>query len=150
MTRADKIKNIELVLQIRLNRSPVAVPEFSFDPQYSGLQGPHINIVTSQYEGTVYVEFEGSMVRFETYGYTHRFTDVPRFLEFIEQSLTTPLHAIFQLAKTLGGKTLGNTIVLRKGEQSYYITEVPNGFMLHAGSEKMLMSSADIIGLIGG
>lgn len=150
MTRADKIKNIELSLQVRLNQSPATPQEFSYDPQYSGLNGPHINIVTPQYEGTAYVEFEGSMVSFETYGYTHRFTDIPRFLEFFEQSLTTPLHAIFQLAKSLGGKTLGNTIVLRKGEQSYYITEVPNGFMLFAGSEKMLMSSADIIGLIGG
>jgi hypothetical protein len=145
MNRSQKIHNIDLALQLAHTNHG---GDFSHEAVYTGLIGPHVNIKTPQYEATVTVEHEGSIVKLETYGYVHRFADLPKFLEFFSETVKEPSHAVAELARSIGGKTMGKSVVLRQGKISYYIQETDGGFIVHANNDKIFMSGADIVAMV--
>ncbi len=145
MNRSQKIHNIDLALALMSKD----FPDVKHTPVYTALEGPHINITTAQFEAKVTVEFEGSIVKFNTYGYVHRFADLPKFISFFQQTVKTPNEAIAELAHAIGGKTMGDAIVLRSEPLSYYIHETSGGYTVHANNDKIFMSGDDIKAMLG-
>lgn len=144
MSRAQKIRNIELALQLK---KPANV---KLATSMTSLIGPNIVIETPQYTGTVTVDMGASnIVRFDTYGYVHRFANSGDFLAFFERTLQSPLHAIHTLCGEVGGRTMGNTIILNHNGSAYYIVEVKGGFEVNVNNEALHMSYADIVKLLG-
>lgn len=145
MNRSQKIHNADLALQlVHTNHGG----DFNHEPVYTGMIGPHINITTPQYEATVTVEHEGSIIKLNAYGYVHRFADLPKFLSFFEETVKEPTQAVKELAHNIGGKTMGKAVVLRQGKVSYYIREADNGFMVHVNNDKIFMSGSDIVDMV--
>lgn len=143
MSRAQKIKNIELALELD-NTSNVR-----HATSYTSLIGPNIVIETPQYTGTVTVEQGASnLVRFDTYGYVHRFANAGDFIIFFRNTLKTPLHAVHKLCELVGGRTMGNSIVLNRNGSTYYIVEVRSGFEVNVNNETIHMSFDDIAKLL--
>lgn len=145
MNRSQKIHNVDLALQLAHTNHG---GDFSHEAVYTGMIGPHVNVKTPQYEATVTVEHEGSIIKFNTYGYMHRFADLPKFLQFFEETVKEPTLAVKELASSIGGKSMGSALVLRQGKISYYIREVENGFMLHVNNDKIFMSGSDIVEMV--
>lgn len=145
MNRSQKIHNIDLALQLAHTNHG---GDFHHDAVYTSLIGPHIEIKTPRYEAIVTVEFEGSIVKLDTYGYVHRFADLPKFLQFFEETVKEPHSAVAELARSIGGKTMGKYVVLRHGKITYFIQEVDGGFMVHANNDKIFMSGADIVAMV--
>lgn len=145
MNRSQKIHNIDLALQLAHKNHD---GDFSHEAVYTGMIGPHVNVKTPQYEATATVEHEGSIIKYNTYGYVHRFADLPKFLHFFEETVKKPTHAVVELANSIGGKTMGNAVVLRQGKVSYYIREVEHGFMVHVNNDKIFMSGSDIVDMV--
>lgn len=145
MNRSQKVHNIDLALQLAHKNHDGA---FDHEAVYTGMIGPHINIKTPQYEATATVEHEGSIIKLDTYGYVHRFADLPKFLQFFEETVKEPTQAVKALANDIGGKTMGNATVLRQGKVSYYVREVENGFMVHVNNDKIFMSGSDIVDMV--
>lgn len=143
MSRAQKIKNIELALELKND------PRIKLATSYTSLIGPNIVIETPQYTGTVTVEQGASnIVRFDTYGYVHRFANSGDFLTFFDRTLELPLHAIHSMCGLIGGRTMGNAIVLNRNGSTYFITEVKGGFEVNVNNELIHMSYDDIVKLL--
>lgn len=148
MSRAKKICNIELMLQLLLKET--ARTDVHIASALTSLIGPNIVIETPQYTGTVTVDFgESNIVRFDTYGYVHRFANPNDFHNFFARTLNAPLHAVHKLCEEIGGRTMGNSIVLTRNGSSYYITEVKSGFDVSVNNETMNMTYDDIVKLLG-
>lgn len=153
LTRSQKIGNLDLVLSlIRDDSEKLAMSKqetFSIDTQYTSLIGPNITVTTPQYTGVITVDFEGNVVRYDTYGYRHRFADNNAFVTFLHSTLESPLHACHKLAGEIGGKTMGNAVILQKDNVAYFIVEAPGGFEMKFSNQKITMSYDDIVGLLG-
>lgn len=148
MSRAKKIHNIELRLQLFLKENPQH--DVHIAASLTSLIGPNIVIETPQYTGTVTVDFgETQIVRYDTYGHIHRFANPNDFLAFFSRTLQTPLHAIHKLCEAIGGRTMGNSIILSRDSATYYITEVKGGFTISVNNEDTYMSFDDIVKLLG-
>jgi hypothetical protein len=144
MSRAQKIKNIELALVLKED------PRIKMATSMTSLIGPNIVIETPQYTGTVTVEMGVSnIVRFDTYGYVHRFANSGDFISFFLRTLESPLHAIHTLCGEIGGRTMGNAIILNRNGSTYYIPEVKGGFEVNVNNEATHMSYDDIVKLLG-
>ena len=153
MTRSQKIENLDLAINLIREPEHLALHNlnsFISTPQYTSLIGPNIAVKTPQYTGTITVEFDGSIVRYETYGYVHRFADTNAFLEFFKKTLLTPLHACYKMAGDIGGKTMGNSVILQKDNSSYYIREAVGGFEVSVNNQKIIMSYDDVVGFVVG
>lgn len=146
LTRTQKIQNLEVLLVCHRSNTN---SDHDITVSLTAMIGPNIEIRTEQYTGVVTVDFEGSVVRFDTYGYRHRFADSAAFMSFFEKTVESPLHAVHTLAGVVGGKTLGNSVVLNKNETAFYITEVQGGFTVASNNEKTFMSYDDIVSLLG-
>jgi hypothetical protein len=153
LTRSQKIENLDLLLNLVIgDAEKLAMSKqesFSVVTQYTSLIGPNITITTPQYTGVITVDFEGSVVRFDTYGFRHRFADNNAFLTFFMKTLESPLHACHKLAGEIGGKTMGNNVILQKENVAYFITEIPGGFEMKFSNQKIMSSFDDIVGLLG-
>lgn len=153
MNRTQKISGLDLALHL-MNVDPAALAArnqdmFKIKTEYTSLRGPNITLETPQYSGNVTVDFAGNVVRFETYGYVHRFADQNAFLVFFEKTLESPLHACHKLAGEIGGKTMGNSIILSRDNVAYYLVEARGGFDVSFNNEKMFMSYDDVVALLG-
>jgi hypothetical protein len=148
MSRAKKIRNIELRLELFLKENPQHRVRIA--TSLTSLIGPNIVVETPQYTGTVTVDFgESNIVRFDTYGYVHRFANPNDFHNFFVRTLNAPLHAVHKLCGEIGGNTMGNSIILTRNGASYYIVEVKGGFDVTVNNETTTMTYDDIVTYLG-
>ena len=138
--RAQKIDSISAMLLL------IEPANFNVQVNYSGLQGPHIVVKTPQYEGTVTVDFKGTIVRYDMYGFRQRFADPSAFHNFFLRTLEAPTPACLSLAKALNGKTAGSIVIASLKKVPYVFTEQKNGmFEVNFNNQKTTMSLDDIL-----